>query len=106
MIIIYLSQTILTHTSQKHYKQHSQKKYNTTQTTQHTTNSHTKYIYTHTQTHKHKHTQTTTKHKNNTTHNTQPHLNPDRVTYTPLGTLSTATEKARRDAPAIAVCEI
>ena len=33
-------------------------------------------------------------------------LDPDRVTYTPLGDLSTATEKARRDAPAIAVCEV
>jgi len=29
-----------------------------------------------------------------------------RMTYTPLGELSTATAKARRDAPAIAVCEI
>ena len=33
-------------------------------------------------------------------------LDPDRVAYTPLGDLATATEKARRDAPAIAVCEI
>jgi hypothetical protein len=33
-------------------------------------------------------------------------LDPDRVTYTPLGDLGSATEKARRDAPAIAVCEI
>ncbi len=33
-------------------------------------------------------------------------LDPDRVIYTPLGDLATATEKARRDAPAIAVCEI
>ncbi len=33
-------------------------------------------------------------------------LDPDRVTYTPLGEMATATEKARRDAPAIAVCEI
>lgn len=33
-------------------------------------------------------------------------LDPDHVTYTPLGDLATATEKARRDAPAIAVCEI
>ena len=33
-------------------------------------------------------------------------LNTDRVTYTPLGDLATATEKARRDAPAIAVCDI
>jgi len=31
---------------------------------------------------------------------------PDRVTYTPLADLPTATEKARRDAPAIAVCEV
>jgi class 3 adenylate cyclase len=33
-------------------------------------------------------------------------LNPDRVTYTPLGELATATEKARRDAPIIPVCEV
>lgn len=33
-------------------------------------------------------------------------LDPDRVTYTPLADLSTATEKARRDAPAVAVCEV
>ncbi|MBK5111724.1 MAG: adenylate/guanylate cyclase domain-containing protein [Thermoleophilia bacterium] len=33
-------------------------------------------------------------------------LHPDRITYTPLGDLATATEKARRDAPSIAVCEI
>jgi len=33
-------------------------------------------------------------------------VSPDRVTYTTLGDLVTATEKARRDAPAIAVCEI
>lgn len=33
-------------------------------------------------------------------------LHPDRVTYTALGDLSTATEKARRDAPAVAVCEV
>jgi class 3 adenylate cyclase len=33
-------------------------------------------------------------------------LNPDRVTYTTLGDLDTATEKARRDAPAIAVCDV
>lgn len=33
-------------------------------------------------------------------------LDPDRIIYTPLGELATATEKARRDAPAIAVCEI
>ena len=30
----------------------------------------------------------------------------DRIAYTPLGELATATDKARRDAPAIAVCEI
>lgn len=33
-------------------------------------------------------------------------LDPDRIVYTPLGELAGATEKARRDAPAIAVCEI
>ncbi len=33
-------------------------------------------------------------------------LDPDRVTYTALADLNTATEKARRDAPAIAVCEV
>ncbi len=33
-------------------------------------------------------------------------LNPEHVTYTALGDLTTATEKARRDAPAIAVCEV
>ncbi len=33
-------------------------------------------------------------------------LDPDRVTYIPLADLPTATEKARRDAPAIAVCEV
>lgn len=33
-------------------------------------------------------------------------LDPEAMTYTPLGDLSTATEKARRDAPAIAVHEI
>jgi class 3 adenylate cyclase len=33
-------------------------------------------------------------------------LDPNRVVYTPLANLATATEKARRDAPAIAVCEI
>jgi len=33
-------------------------------------------------------------------------LDPDRLTYTPLSELDTATEKARRDAPAIAVCEV
>ena len=33
-------------------------------------------------------------------------LDLDRVTYTALGELATATEKARRDAPAIPVCEV
>jgi class 3 adenylate cyclase len=33
-------------------------------------------------------------------------LDPDRATYTPLADLATATEKARRDAPAIAVCAV
>jgi class 3 adenylate cyclase len=33
-------------------------------------------------------------------------LDPHRVTYTPLGELPTATEKARRDAPTIPVCEV
>ena len=33
-------------------------------------------------------------------------LNPDRITYTLLADLPTATEKARRDAPAISVCEV
>jgi class 3 adenylate cyclase len=33
-------------------------------------------------------------------------LDPQRLTYTPLAELPTASEKARRDAPAIAVCEI
>ena len=33
-------------------------------------------------------------------------LDPDRVTYRLLADLGTATEKARRDAPALAVCEI
>lgn len=33
-------------------------------------------------------------------------LDPDRITYTPLADLDTATEKARRDAPAIAVCDV
>jgi class 3 adenylate cyclase len=33
-------------------------------------------------------------------------VDPDRVTYIPLADLPTATEKARRDAPAIAVCEV
>jgi len=32
-------------------------------------------------------------------------LDPDRVSYTALADLATATDKARRDAPAIAVCE-
>ena len=30
----------------------------------------------------------------------------DRVTFTPLGDLDTATPKARRDAAAIAVCDL
>ena len=33
-------------------------------------------------------------------------LDPNHVTYTALGDLDTATEKARRDAPAIAVCDV
>jgi hypothetical protein len=33
-------------------------------------------------------------------------LDPDQVTYTTLGNLTTATDKARRDAPAIAVCQV
>jgi class 3 adenylate cyclase len=33
-------------------------------------------------------------------------LDPDHVTYTALGELSSATEKARRDAPTIPVCEV
>jgi class 3 adenylate cyclase len=33
-------------------------------------------------------------------------LDPDRLTYTALANLPTASEKARRDAPAIAVCEL
>jgi len=33
-------------------------------------------------------------------------LEPGRLTYTPLADLSSATEKARRDAPAIAVCDV
>jgi class 3 adenylate cyclase len=33
-------------------------------------------------------------------------LAPRQVTYVPLASLSTATEKARRDAPAIAVCDV
>ena len=33
-------------------------------------------------------------------------LDPDRITYTALAELNSATEKARRDAPAIAVCDV
>ena len=33
-------------------------------------------------------------------------IDPDRITYTALGDLPTATEKARRDAPAIGVCDV
>jgi len=33
-------------------------------------------------------------------------LDPGRTTYTPLSDLPTATDKARRDAPSIAVCEV
>ena len=33
-------------------------------------------------------------------------LEPDHTTYTQLADLATATDKARRDAPAIAVCEL
>lgn len=33
-------------------------------------------------------------------------IDPDRIAYTQVGQLTTATEKARRDAPAIAVCEL
>ncbi len=33
-------------------------------------------------------------------------LDPDRIVYTALANLATATEKARRDAPAIGVCEV
>jgi class 3 adenylate cyclase len=33
-------------------------------------------------------------------------LDPDRMTYTRLADLTTTTDKARRDAPAIAVCEL
>jgi adenylate cyclase len=33
-------------------------------------------------------------------------LDPDEIVYTPLAELPTASEKARRDAPAIAVCEV
>jgi len=33
-------------------------------------------------------------------------LDPDHITYTALADLDTATEKARRDAPAISVCDV
>lgn len=33
-------------------------------------------------------------------------LDPDHMVYTPLSGLTTATEKARRDAPAVAVCDV
>jgi len=33
-------------------------------------------------------------------------LDPDHIPYTALADLTTATEKARRDAPAISVCEV
>jgi hypothetical protein len=33
-------------------------------------------------------------------------LDPNHITYTALADLPAATEKARRDAPAIAVCEV
>ena len=33
-------------------------------------------------------------------------IDPDRLAYTSLGNMTTATDKARRDAPAIAVCEL
>ena len=33
-------------------------------------------------------------------------IDPDHVTYTQLANLTTATDKARRDAPVIAVCEL
>lgn len=33
-------------------------------------------------------------------------LDPDRMSYVPLGDLPTASEKARRDAPSLAVCEV
>ena len=33
-------------------------------------------------------------------------LDPDRISYIRLAELTTATEKARRDAPAIAVCDV
>jgi len=36
----------------------------------------------------------------------EPGLDPDRITYTPRADLATATEKARGDAPVIAVCEV
>ena len=33
-------------------------------------------------------------------------LDPDNIVYAPLAELPTASDKARRDAPAIAVCEV
>jgi class 3 adenylate cyclase len=33
-------------------------------------------------------------------------INPDRATYTPLADLATATDKARRDAPSVPVCDV
>lgn len=33
-------------------------------------------------------------------------IEPARTTYTPLAELTTATDKARRDAPSISVCEV
>lgn len=33
-------------------------------------------------------------------------IDPDHTDYTPLADLDTATDKARRDAPAIAVCDV
>jgi len=33
-------------------------------------------------------------------------LDPDRVSYTAMADLSRATDKARRDAPAIAICDV
>ncbi len=33
-------------------------------------------------------------------------IDPDRMSYRMLGELPTASEKARRDAPAVAVCEL
>ena len=33
-------------------------------------------------------------------------IDPRRATYTPLADLATATDKARRDAPSIAVCDV